>query len=113
MPGHRRLWVGSVAVGGTRMGVEDVVRFQTSEWKRDGAHVSTLEGMKRSPIMSQQRPIAPNENAALAYKFWLARRFRDGSPEEDLFRAVCANSIKSDSTKVKSELRGRSSKRGD
>ena len=33
-------------------------------------------------------------NAALAYNFWLARCFRDGSPEEDLFRAVCANSSK-------------------
>jgi hypothetical protein len=31
-------------------------------------------------------------NAALAYKFWLARCFYEGSPEEDLFRAVCANS---------------------
>jgi hypothetical protein len=33
-------------------------------------------------------------NAALAYKFWRARCFHDGSPEEDLFRAVCANSMK-------------------
>jgi len=32
-------------------------------------------------------------NAALACKFWLARCFRDGSPEEDLFRAVCVNSM--------------------
>jgi len=28
--------------------------------------------------------------AALAYEFWLARGFRDGSPEEDLIRALCA-----------------------
>ena len=34
-----------------------------------------------------------DENSALAYKFWLARCFRGGSPQEDLFRAVCANSI--------------------
>jgi hypothetical protein len=38
---------------------------------------------------------AVDQFAALAYKFWLARCFRDGSPEEDLFRAVCANSMKS------------------
>ena len=30
------------------------------------------------------------EIAALAYEFWLARGFRDGSPEEDLLRALCA-----------------------
>jgi hypothetical protein len=42
----------------------------------------------------QQRTAGSNANAALAYKFWLARCFSDGSPEEDLFRAVCANSIK-------------------
>ena len=28
--------------------------------------------------------------ADLAYEFWLARGFRDGSPEEDLLRALCA-----------------------
>ena len=33
-------------------------------------------------------------NAALAYRFWVARCFHDGSPEEDMFRAVCANSMK-------------------
>jgi len=38
---------------------------------------------------------ASEANAALAYKFWRARCFRDGSPEEDLLRAVCANSINS------------------
>jgi len=37
----------------------------------------------------------PDANSALAYEFWLARCFRDGSPEEDLLRAVCVNSIKS------------------
>ena len=42
----------------------------------------------------QTRTDASDANAALAYKFWLARCFRDGSPEEDLFRAVCANSTK-------------------
>ena len=35
------------------------------------------------------------KDAVLAYNFWLARCFRDGSPEEDLLRAVCANSIDS------------------
>jgi len=29
--------------------------------------------------------------ADLAYEFWLARGFRDGSPEEDLLRALCAS----------------------
>jgi replication-associated recombination protein RarA len=42
----------------------------------------------------QQRTAGSDANAALAYKFWLARCFHDGSPEEDLFRAVCANSMK-------------------
>ena len=41
------------------------------------------------------RTVASDANSALAYRFWLARCFRDGSPEEDLFRAVCANSMKS------------------
>jgi replication-associated recombination protein RarA len=40
------------------------------------------------------RTVGSDANAALAYKFWLARCFHDGSPEEDLFRAVCANSMK-------------------
>ena len=40
----------------------------------------------------QTRTDKSDANSALAYKFWLARCFRDGSPEEDLFRAVCANS---------------------
>ena len=43
----------------------------------------------------QTRTDASESHAALAYNFWLARCFRDGSPEEDLFRAVCANSMKS------------------
>jgi len=38
-------------------------------------------------------------DAALAYEFWLARCFRDGSPEEDLLRAVCANSMNSGTLK--------------
>ena len=41
-------------------------------------------------------------NSALAYKFWLARCFRDGSPEEDLFRAVCANSMNGGGIKLRS-----------
>jgi hypothetical protein len=53
---------------------------------------------------------ATNANSALAYKFWLARNFRDGSPEEDLLRAVCVNSINSRSVKPKSRTRRRSMK---
>jgi hypothetical protein len=45
-------------------------------------------------MQQQQRTVGPNADAALAYKFWLARCFQHGSPEEDMFRAVCANSIK-------------------
>jgi hypothetical protein len=45
------------------------------------------------------RTVASDAISALAYKFWLARCFRDGSPEEDMFRAVCANSMKSGMTK--------------
>jgi hypothetical protein len=41
--------------------------------------------------MSQARTSEAEQNSALAYKLWLARRFRNGSPEEDLFRAVCIN----------------------
>jgi len=44
-------------------------------------------------------------NAALAYKFWLARCFRDGSPEEDLLRAVCANPMNAGGRKPKPRLR--------
>jgi hypothetical protein len=43
--------------------------------------------------MQLQKNVGSKSNAALAYKFWLARGFKDGSPEEDMFRAVCANSI--------------------
>jgi hypothetical protein len=44
------------------------------------------------------RPIATatgdaQSNSELAFKFWLQRRFHEGSPEEDLLRAVCANTI--------------------
>ena len=42
----------------------------------------------------QTKADASDANASLAYNFWLSRCFRDGSPEEDLFRAVCANSTK-------------------
>ena len=55
---------------------------------------------------------ASHANAELAYKFWLARCFRDGSPEEDLFRAVCANSMNSRITKVESISRQPSSANG-
>jgi hypothetical protein len=41
----------------------------------------------------QQKTVESDANAVLAFKFWLARGFHDGSPEEDMFRAVCANSI--------------------
>lgn len=52
-------------------------------------------------LSSSLQASASNANAALAYKFWLARLFRDGTPEEDLFRAVCANSVKSETIKGK------------
>jgi hypothetical protein len=42
----------------------------------------------------QTRTVGPVANSELAFGFWLARCFRDGSPEEDMFRAVCANSRK-------------------
>jgi hypothetical protein len=41
---------------------------------------------------SHAKTVGSEQNAALAYKLWLARCFRRGSPEEDLFRAVCINS---------------------
>ena len=41
--------------------------------------------------MSQAKTAEAEQNSALAYKLWLARCFRNGSPEEDLFRAVCIN----------------------
>ena len=42
--------------------------------------------------ISQNKIVGPDANSELAYKYWLARCFRDGSPEEDMFRAFCANS---------------------
>ena len=45
-------------------------------------------------VNQNTRTVGSDTNAALAYKFWLARCFHDGSPEEDLFRAVCAKSMK-------------------
>jgi len=62
-------------------------------------------------VMAKNVPTASDANAALAFEFWLARCFRDGSPEEDLFRAVCANSVNQRSLKAKSELLRRSSTR--
>jgi CheY-like chemotaxis protein len=54
-------------------------------------------------LKSQITKFSPERNATLAYKLWLARCFRNGSPEEDLFRAVCMNS-----TMDMLELRSRS-----
>lgn len=45
---------------------------------------------------------ASEADATLAFKLWRARFFRDGSPEEDLFRAVCSNSA---TVSVKSKSR--------
>jgi len=45
-----------------------------------------------NPAPSEQREIA-----ALAYKFWLARGFHDGSPQEDWLRAqraVCQTRLR-------------------
>jgi hypothetical protein len=53
----------------------------------------------------QTRSTASDANAELAYKFWLERCFRDGSPEEDLFRAVCVNSMKVDLLDLSPRLR--------
>jgi hypothetical protein len=53
----------------------------------------------------QTKTSTPDADAALAYKYWAARCFRDGSPEEDLFRAVCANSAKAGVTKPRSGSR--------
>jgi hypothetical protein len=52
------------------------------------------KGHKMQQQQQQQEIAGSNANATLAFKFWLARAFHDGSPEEDMFRAVCANSIK-------------------
>lgn len=41
------------------------------------------------------KTVGSDADSALAYKFWIARCFRGGSPEEDLFRAVCVNSMSS------------------
>lgn len=55
---------------------------------------------------------AADDNAALAYKFWLSRCFCNGSPEEDLLRAVCANSMNSGVIKLRVRSRHPSSERG-
>jgi len=57
---------------------------------------------------SQTKTVESDANSALAFNFWQARCFQDGSPEEDLFRAVCANSMKGG---VKLKSRPRNSKR--
>ena len=61
--------------------------------------------------MSKQQTSAVDSdaNSALAYKFWLARCFRDGSPEEDMFRAVCANSMEASAIRKRSPSRQPSS----
>ena len=51
-----------------------------------------------------------DKDAALAYTFWRARCFREGSPEEDFLRAVCANSINSKPAAVRSRMKGRASR---
>lgn len=43
-------------------------------------------------LKSHAKTVGSEQNSALAYKLWLARCFTSGSPEEDLFRAVCINS---------------------
>lgn len=52
-------------------------------------HVNTA-----GPVSIHAGSMATLENqrriADLAYEFWLARRFQNGSPEEDLLRALCA-----------------------
>jgi hypothetical protein len=41
------------------------------------------------------------EVAELAYEFWRARRFRNGSPEEDLLRADLELRERAETTKMK------------
>jgi hypothetical protein len=53
----------------------------------------------------QTRSSAADAIAELAYKFWLERCFRDGSPEEDLFRAVCVNTMRVGQININSRLR--------
>ena len=48
--------------------------------------IAKIVGIDRSSIKSENQ----DKIAALAYKYWLARGFQDGSPEEDLMRALCA-----------------------
>ena len=54
---------------------------------------------------TQRRSSASDPVAELAYQFWLERCFRDGSPEEDMFRAVCANTTKAGSLNIRPRLR--------
>jgi hypothetical protein len=60
-------------------------------------------------IKNGVRAAASDVNAELAYKYWRARCFREGSPEEDLFRAICANSSNSTPVKPRSASPRRSS----
>jgi len=68
---------------------------------------TVLRSKERGKMLKRTNANASDANAALACKFWLARCFHDGSPEEDLFRAVCANSIKPNM--VKPELQSHQS----
>ena len=52
-----------------------------------------MAGKPRPKVRNESAPIVisdwrmQKEVAELAYEFWRARRFRNGSPEEDLLRA--------------------------
>lgn len=61
--------------------------------------------------MARERSLASNATVKLAYEFWVARCFCEGSPEEDLFRAVCVNSINSGRRKMTSQTPRRPSNR--
>ncbi len=43
--------------------------------------------MAKITVISERKPVSC-EIANLAYDYWLARGFRDGSPERDLLQAV-------------------------
>lgn len=70
--------------------------------KRDRTRI---EKVRDTMSTHRTKAVGSSANSALAYKFWVARCFRDGSPEEELFRAVCVNSINSVVTKAGSRYR--------
>ena len=43
--------------------------------------------MAKITVISERKPVSL-EIADLAYDYWLTRRFRNGSPEQDLLQAV-------------------------